>query len=48
VVNTGGTHEPSISLSGLKLARAEELRDQLAYKKIKLISNDSILVESHP
>ncbi len=48
VVNTGGTHEPSISLSGLNLARAEELRDQLACKKIKLVSNDSILVESHP
>ena len=28
-VNTGGTHEPSIELSGLKLEIAESLRDQL-------------------
>ena len=47
VVNTGGTHEPSISLSGLKLARAEALRDQLSCKENKQPSNDAILVESH-
>ena len=29
IVNTGGTHEPSIELSGLKLEIAEGLRDQL-------------------
>jgi uncharacterized protein len=29
VVNTGGTHEPSIPLSGLSLATAESIRDQL-------------------
>ncbi len=30
VVNTGGTHEPSISISGLSLNKAEELRDRLS------------------
>ncbi len=30
VVNTGGTHEPSISISGLRLEKAEALRDQLS------------------
>lgn len=30
VINTGGTHEPSVPLGGLKLATAEELRDKLA------------------
>ena len=29
VVNTGGTHEPSIPLAGLSLATAESIRDQL-------------------
>ncbi len=29
IVNTGGTHEPSISLSGLAREHAERLRDQL-------------------
>ncbi len=29
IVNTGGTHEPSISLSGLTREHAETLRDQL-------------------
>ena len=29
IVNTGGTHEPSISLSGLSIAKAETLRDRL-------------------
>ncbi len=33
IVNTGGTHEPSISLSGLTLERAEDLRDQLCEGK---------------
>ena len=36
VVNTGGTHEPSISLPGLKLAKAEELRDLLSCGTNKL------------
>lgn len=48
VVNTGGTHEPSISLSGLTLAKAEELRDQLSYSEIKLPSKDAIIVETLP
>lgn len=48
VVNTGGTHEPSISLSGLTLARAEELREQLSCSGIKLPSNDAIRVEPLP
>ena len=48
VVNTGGTHEPSISLSGLKLAMAEELREQLSCSGIKLPSNDAIRVEPLP
>jgi len=48
VVNTGGTHEPSISLSGLKLARAEELRDQLSCGELKLPAEDAIIVEPLP
>ena len=33
VINTGGTHEPSIPLSGLTLAVAEQLRDNLSVRK---------------
>jgi len=37
IVNTGGTHEPSISLSGLSLAKAEWLRDQLSIDEGRFI-----------
>jgi uncharacterized protein len=32
IINTGGTHEPSIPLSGLSLETAERVRAQLSYK----------------
>ncbi len=32
VINTGGTHEPSIPLYGISLAKAEALRDKLSRK----------------
>ncbi len=41
VVNTGGTHEPSISLSGITLEKAEHLRDRLSQKNVKPRSDDS-------
>lgn len=41
VVNTGGTHEPSISLSGITLEKAEHLRDQLSQKNVKPRSDES-------
>jgi membrane protein YdbS with pleckstrin-like domain len=43
VINTGGTHEPSIPLEGLSFETAEQLRELLS---VKLFQNDGIELAS--
>lgn len=45
VVNTGGTHNPSISLSGLSLSKAEDLRVELSYGENKSRTNPATTSE---
>jgi membrane protein YdbS with pleckstrin-like domain len=49
VINTGGTHEPSIPLAGILMETAQSIRDQLSNKAVTedSVSNDPATAPNH-